>query len=282
MSTSSVNPSLVNAINPAEVIVIVAMEEELAPFLQLAESVSEPEQVGNSIHRASVINGRNILLVHGGIGLVNASGAATSALLLTQQKNDGASPPLVISAGSAGGLGENVKVGDVVIGTDTINADADARAFGYQLGQVPGMPVSYPVPEDLAAVSNVGMGSTEGSADSADTARSSTSSSASAKLVKTVHHGLMVSSYSFIDQSRAVVIKGLFEGALSTDMESSAIAQIAYAYNAPFLAIRGISDLCGPAAETDFVTHVDDAADRSAEIVTAVIDAWFAAGSPRP
>lgn len=87
------NPSLVNAINPAEVIVIVAMEEELAPFLQLAESVTEPEQVGNSIHRASVINGRNILLVHGGIGLVNASGAATSALLLTQQKNDGASPP---------------------------------------------------------------------------------------------------------------------------------------------------------------------------------------------
>ena len=280
MSTSSVNSSLVNAINPAEVIVIVAMEEELAPFLQLAESVSEPEQVGNSIHRASVINGRNILLVHGGIGLVNASGAATSALLLTQQKNDGASPPLVISAGSAGGLGDNVKVGDVVIGTDTINADADARAFGYQLGQVPGMPVSYPVPEALAAVSNVGMGSIEPSADSAGSA--GTSSSAAAKLVKTIHHGLMVSSYSFVDQSRAVVIKGLFEGALSTDMESSAIAQIAYAYNAPFLAIRGISDLCGPAAETDFATHVDDAADRSAEIVTAVIDAWFAAGSPRP
>ncbi|WP_237759838.1 5'-methylthioadenosine/S-adenosylhomocysteine nucleosidase [Arthrobacter alpinus] len=274
MSTSSVNSSPVNASNSAEVIVIVAMEEELAPFLQLAQSVANPEQVGNSIHRASVINGRNILLVHGGIGLVNASGAATSALLLTQQKNDGASPPLVISAGSAGGLGENVKVGDVVIGTDTINADADARAFGYQLGQVPGMPVSYPVPDALAAVSRVGMGSTQGSADTAGTA--------TAKLVKTVHHGLIVSSYSFVDQSRAVVIKGLFEGALSTDMESSAIAQIAYAYNSPFLAIRGISDLCGPAAETDFVTHVDDAADRSAEIVRAVIDAWFAAGSPRP
>lgn len=256
-----------NANKPAEVIIIVAMEEELAPFVQLAESVAEPIQAGNSIHRASIINGHNILLVHGGIGLVNASGAATSALLLTQQKNDGASPPLVISAGSAGGLGDDVRVGDVVIGTDTINADADARAFGYQLGQVPGMPVSYPLPEVLAPLID---------------ATPKSLASAGEGMVNTVHHGLMVSSYSFVDQSRAVAVKGLFEGALSTDMESSALAQIAYAYKAPFLAIRGISDLCGPAAEADFLTHVDDAAERSAKIVLAVIDAWFTAGSPRP
>ena len=272
MSSSVVNASNPAGLNraqgsPAEVIVIVAMEEELAPFLQLAESVAEPVQVGNSIHRASVINGHNILLVHGGIGLVNASGAATSALLLTQQKNDGASPPLVISAGSAGGLGDDVKVGDVVIGTDTINADADARAFGYQLGQVPGMPVSYPLPEALMALID---------------ATPKSLASAGEGMVNAVHHGLMVSSYKFVGHDRAPVIKDRFDGVLSTDMESSAIAQTCHVYGAPFVAVRGISDLCGPASDADFLTHVDDAAERSAQIVLAVIDTWFTAGSPRP
>ncbi|MFQ4150176.1 5'-methylthioadenosine/S-adenosylhomocysteine nucleosidase [Arthrobacter sp. LAPM80] len=245
-----------------EIIVIAAMEEEITPFLHRASSVGDPVQVGNAIHHLGVIHGRNALFVQGGIGLVNAAGAATSALLLANRDTPGAPPPLVISAGSAGGLGESVRVGDVVIGTDTINADADARAFGYVLGQVPGMPVSYPVPDVLVAASAVG---TPGE-----------------RLVDTVHHGLMVSSYAFVGNERAVVIKGQFDEVLATDMESSAIAQTCHAYKAPFLAIRGISDLCGPASEADFLTHVDDAAERSAEIATAVIGSWIDAGTPRP
>ena len=73
----------------------------------------------------------------------------------------------------------------------------------------------------------------------------------------------------------------LFDGVLATDMESSAIAQTARSFNAPFLAIRGISDLCGPASDADFLTHVDDAAERSTEVVAAVLAAWQAAGAPR-
>ncbi|MEO8222583.1 MAG: 5'-methylthioadenosine/S-adenosylhomocysteine nucleosidase [Specibacter sp.] len=244
-----------------EVIIIVAMEEELTPFLQRATSVGEPVRIGNAVQRTAVTNGHGTLLVQGGIGLVNAAGAATAALLLANKDEPEAPAPLVISAGSAGGLGDAVRVGDVVIGTDMINADADARAFGYELGQVPGMPTSYPVPQFLVEASTV------------DTAGDG--------LVDTVHHGLMVSSYSFVGHERSAVIKALFEQVLSTDMESSAIAQTCHIHGAPFLAIRGISDLCGPTSDADFLTHVDDAAERSAEITTAVIDAWFAAGAPR-
>ncbi|ALE05778.1 hypothetical protein AL755_10350 [Arthrobacter sp. ERGS1:01] len=245
-----------------DVIVIAAMEEEVAPFLQRATEVSEAIQVGNAVHRTGVINGHHALFVQGGIGLVNAASAATSALLLANKDHSDALPPLVISAGSAGGLGDSVRVGDVVIGTDNINADADARAFGYELGQVPGMPASYPVPDNL--VDAIAL------------------HPAAQRLVDTVHHGLIVSSYSFVGRERAVVIKGQFDEVLATDMESSAIAQTCHAYKAPFLAIRGISDLCGPASEADFLTHVDDAAERSAEIATAVIGSWIAAGAPRP
>ncbi len=242
---------------PVDVVVIAAMEEEITPFLQRAVSVSGPVRVGHSVQRTGLLGDARILFVQGGIGLVNAAGAATSALLHADRTNRGGPLPLVISAGTAGGLGDDVRVGDVVIGTDTINADADAQAFGYQLGQVPGMPVSYPVPEAVLAAGAVDLSAT--------------------LLVKTVHRGLMVSSYKFVDQERAVAIKGHFDQVLSTDMESSAIAQTAHVHGAPFLAIRGISDLCGPAANADFATHVDDAAERSAEIAIAAVAAWSAA-----
>lgn len=244
-----------------ELVVVIAMEEEAAPFLERATALGDPVRIGTSIHRTGLLNGLKTVFVQGGIGLVNAAGAATAALLLAQRENPEAPAPLVISAGSAGGLGDSVRVGDVVVGSVTINADADARAFGYVLGQVPGMPATYPAQPALLAASDIG---TPGFG-----------------IVATVHHGLVVSSYSFVGHERAPIIKGQFDGVLATDMESSAIAQTARAFNAPFLAVRGISDLCGPASDADFLTHVDDAAERSAEVATAIVAAWVAAGSPR-
>lgn len=244
-----------------DVIIVAAMEEEIIPFLQRATDVGEPEGVGNSVQRLGVLNGLNTLFVRGGIGLVNAAGAVTAALLRAASQDADAPAPLVISAGTAGGLGDSVRVGDVVVGTVNINADADARAFGYVLGQVPGMPASYPAPQFLLDASDFG---TPGYG-----------------MVPTVHRGLIVSSYAFVGHERAAVIKDLFDGVLATDMESSAIAQTARSFNAPFLAIRGISDLCGPASDADFLTHVDDAAERSTEVVAAVLAAWQAAGAPR-
>ncbi|RAX50006.1 5'-methylthioadenosine/S-adenosylhomocysteine nucleosidase [Arthrobacter sp. AQ5-05] len=247
--------------SPIDVMVITAMEEETLPFLERASAVGDEVRIGNSIQRTGTLDGLNVLFVRGGIGLVNATGAATAALLRAGRQAPGAPAPLVISAGSAGGLGESVRVGDVVVGSVVINADADARAFGYELGQVPGMPASYPVPAALLEASDIG---TPGHG-----------------IVETVHHGLLVSSYSFVGHERSVVIKEQFAGVLATDMESSAIAQTCASFGAPFLAIRGISDLCGPASDADFLTHVDDAADRSAEVAAAVVGSWVAAGAPR-
>lgn len=247
--------------SPIDVIIIAAMEEEITPFLQQATEVSEAVQIGNAVQHTAKLGELNALLVRGGIGLVNAASAATAALLQARAQDPSAAAPLVISSGSAGGLGDTVRVGDVVIGADLINASADARAFGYVLGQVPGMPASYPVPASLRTISDIG--------------------APGYKDVATIHHGLLVSSYAFVGHERSVIIKEQFPGVLATDMESSAIAQTSVAFGAPFVAIRGISDLCGPASDADFLTHVDDAADRSAAVVLAVIEAWRQAGTPR-
>ena len=227
------------------------MDDELAPFIDRAEDVGPARQIGNAIHRDAVLGGHPVVLVRTGIGLVNAAGAATTAILHAQNAAGVGSLPLVISAGSAGGLGADVRVGDVVVGTEYINVDADARAFGYKLGQVPGMPDVYPAADALT-----------------DAIRSAHDGGSIP-----VHHGLIVSSYNFVTPARAESITGSFPGALATDMESSAIAQTCHVFGAQFLSIRGISDLCGPAAQDDFRDQVDDAATQSANVVISSLDA---------
>jgi adenosylhomocysteine nucleosidase len=227
-----------------DAIVLVAMESEVAPFLAAATTVAPPVRVGNARQQRLTLAGREVLLVLSGIGLANAAGAATAAIL-TARAADPDAAPLVISAGSAGGVGEQVRVGDVVVGSEFVNTDADARAFGYDLGQVPGMPARY-------------QGSPAALAAAATPTRMPDGSTV------TVHTGLLVSNDKFVGVEHAQSLLQQFPGVLGTDMESVSAAQISHAYGVPFVAIRGISDLCGP---EDHRTHVDDAADRSAIVV---------------
>ena len=234
-----------------DAIILVAMEEEAAPFLAAASATSEPLTVGNARQHSLTLAGREVLLVQSGIGLVNAAGAATAAIL-SARATASAAAPLVISAGSAGGVAVHVRVGEVVIGSDYLNSGADARAFGYLLGQVPGMPASYP-----------------GTAAALTAAESPAQMPDGSAIV--VHRGTMVSSDTFVGGDIVDRIRTDFPGVLATDMESVAIAQTAHVHGVPFLAVRGISDLCGPVAGSDFLTHVDDAADRSAVVVLEIL-----------
>jgi adenosylhomocysteine nucleosidase len=223
-----------------DAVVVVAMSDEAAPFLARASQTSEPVRVAGAEHHRLTLGGRSVLLVRSGIGLVNATSAAAAAITAV-------APRVLVSAGSAGGLGVGIRVGDVVVGSSFVLADADARAFGYVLGQVPGMPASYPADEAL-----VGAASTP-----RDDLR--------------VHAGLTISGDSFIDADRVARVREAYPGALATDMESAALAQTAHLFEVPFVSVRGISDLCSPVEAGEFLTHVDDAADRSATVVEALL-----------
>ena len=85
------------------------------------------------------------MLVKSGIGKVNAAIATT---LLIQQY----SPDVVLNTGSAGGFKESLEVGTVVISDEVRHHDVDATAFGYEIGQVPGMPPSFLADEKLIRI----------------------------------------------------------------------------------------------------------------------------------
>ncbi|WP_243738395.1 5'-methylthioadenosine/S-adenosylhomocysteine nucleosidase [Cellulomonas shaoxiangyii] len=229
-----------------DAVVVTAMGVEATPFLDRATSVGDETEVAGARRRLLHVGDSRVLLVTCGIGLVNSATAA--ALVLAEH-----TPRLVVSAGSAGGMGLQVRVGDVVVGASTVYAAADARVFGYALGQVPGMPARY----------------------DADPALLAAAAAAQAPGL-TVRTGTILSSDVFVDAERVEPLRTAFPDALACDMESAALAQAAHLFGVPFLSVRGISDLCGPIAGVDFDAHVDDAAERSATVVLGVLDAALA------
>ncbi|MDN5559416.1 MAG: 5'-nucleosidase, partial [Ruaniaceae bacterium] len=65
-----------------------------------------------------------------------------------------------------------------------------------------------------------------------------------------------------------------FPSARAADMATTALAQAAYLYGIPFVAVRAISDLCGPTASKDFSVSLDVAATRSAAVVTSIVEGF--------
>ena len=194
---------------------------------------------------------RELVLVRSGIGLVAAASALATALTRL-------APAVVLSAGTAGGLGREVEVGDVCVSTTLAYTDADATAFGYAHGQTPGQPAVFEADAAvLARVEEVGPAAL----------RASTASSGGAR----IRAGQMLAGNSFVTAANVGRARELFPGAVSTDMESTALAQVATSAGIPFASVRGVSDLCGPEAGQDFHIGAHEAAARSAAVVLAAL-----------
>ena len=222
------------------VVVIAAMAEEAAAFAAFATD-PPAEPVGGAPWFVTV-NGARVALVRSGIGFTNATIAAARCFHLF-----GAAVPM-ISIGSAGGLATDVELGDVVVGRDYVNLNADATVFGYRIGQVPGMPERYAadprlVEHALAAV-----------------------------VPFRVRPHVIGSSEVFVADQRARALREVFPDVGAVDMESAAIAQFAHVHDVPFVSVRGISDLCAPTGE-QFRAHLDDASDRAARVAVSLVTA---------
>ncbi|MFG0933594.1 5'-methylthioadenosine/S-adenosylhomocysteine nucleosidase, partial [Staphylococcus sp. 231237_7MaSpsaltlick] len=115
--------------------IIGAMEEEVA-ILKNKINALEEIKIAHVIFYKGQLEGKDIVLTQSGIGKVNV--AISTTLLIEQFK-----PDLIINTGSAGALDKALNVGDVVVSDRVMYHDADARAFGYELGQIPQMPASF-------------------------------------------------------------------------------------------------------------------------------------------
>ncbi|WP_054147074.1 5'-methylthioadenosine/S-adenosylhomocysteine nucleosidase [Frigoribacterium sp. RIT-PI-h] len=273
----------VAALAAPPIIVIVAMADEAAPFVSRASRVDEPVAVGGSLQRVVEIDGVELLLVQSGIGFVNAAGAATSAIVRAGSLEGVV--PTVISAGTAAGMGVGIEIGDVVAGSEYVNLDADARVFGYRLGQVPGMPASFhadpalmeaAVAYDTSVTSVSSDTSTAGEASGDGVASSASSASSVSGGGWAVRPGLIASSDAFMTAERVIGVRSAFADVVdvdAVDMESMAIAQTCHVHHVPFVSVRGISDLAGPDAHDVHDENLALTAGRSADVTLHLVRA---------
>lgn len=224
----------------AKILVSVAMQQEAKPFLELA-TIKNEFQVNNVASAWELeFEGKNFVLIQSGIGLTNAAVAVTSMFANYDFE-------YVFSAGSAGGMGQNIRVGDIICGTKYTYNGADARMFGYELGQVPHMPVEYFASEKILDIAKNTLNDDR------------------------VFYGQIISGDSFVTETNIGTKREDYPQCLATDMETTAIAQTCYTNNVPFVSVRCISDLCGPNAEEDFYMELDSVVLRSATSVLSIL-----------
>lgn len=228
-----------------------AMDMEATPFLSLLEGLDGggPKTLRVGSHEGHIqtfnfgaLDGHEVLVVTSGIGLANAASASARALGCVDA-------PIVIAAGTTGGLARDSEVGDIAAGIATSYGNADATAFGYEPGQIPGMPVDYHSSENLVSKLD------------------SLAESFAYRLMR----GRVVSSDSFITAPLAGPLRERFPDAIGADMETCAMAQIAWAMGVDWVSLRAVSDLCGPSAGQDFHMDSREAADRSFAAVRAFL-----------
>ncbi len=226
-------------------LVLVAMPEEAAPLtarLEQATPLEVPFTAGVAAVRGALA-GTDTVVVTTGIGIAAAAAGATWGLFALR-------PGAVVAAGSCGGLAADVEVGTVIVGESFTYSIADATAFGYAPGQVPGGPERFTADPVLV-----------------DAAEQAARAGGGA-----VRRGLMLSGDAFVTAPLAAPMRERFPTALSADMETTASARTAAALGVPFTALRAVSDLCGPAADQQFHLELDLVAERSAAAVEALAE----------
>lgn len=218
--------------------IICAMEEEIKSLVAQLEDKKQ-DTIGGIDFYSGTINGKEVVLTRSGIGKVQAG--VTTGLLIANYKVDA-----VINSGSAGGIGEGLRVGDVVLSTGAAYHDADATAFGYKPGQLPQQPQIYTADKDLLEAIS----------------KAAKESNLVAK------EGLIVTGDQFVSSSEKIAaIKEIYPEALSCEMEGAAIAQVAYQFSVPFLIIRAMSDVGDENAGQSFDEFIIEAGKKSANMI---------------
>jgi len=224
--------------------IIGAMAQEVEILAGQLDNAQRHEHAGCTFYRGQR-HGLDITILQSGIGKVNA--AVGTAVLLERFQ-----PQAIINTGSAGGFAIDMNIGDVVISSEVRHHDVDVTAFGYEMGQVPGMPPAF----------------------AADSGLKSYAKGAIADLNEvSVREGMIATGDSFMaDPQRVEQLRQQFPDMLAVDMEAAAIAQSCHLFDVPFVIIRALSDIPG---DTDnhlsFEQFLEVAAQHSSRMVDQML-----------
>lgn len=205
-----------------------AMAEEISLYLSYADIKETKTYAGSEFHSA-VIDGCDVVLTQCGIGKVNA--AVSTQILIDRYDVD-----KVILTGLAGTLVPYLQAGDIVAANYLVQYDMDLSAFGRRVGEVPDVGRMLEVdPELLKSVTDA----------YDDVFKNKTDRP---QLVV----GTIVSGDRFISDRKTISWLQREFGAVATEMEGAAVAQVCHLNKRPFLILRTISDDANDGAAGQF------------------------------
>jgi len=220
--------------------IISAMKIEIEKVFDFMDVVDRVFVAGNEYFLGS-IHGKEVVLVCGGVGKVNA--ASTTQILISVFDVD-----CVINTGIAGSMKDEVKICDVVISTDVSHHDVreDQLKSCYPNEQF------FVADEKLL---NIAKNVSEKEIDQDSN----------------YHIGRIVSGESFINDSskKEDIINRL--SPYCVEMEASAIGHVCHINKTPFLIIRSISDNANEEAEISYDLFEKKAAYQSANLLLGII-----------
>lgn len=190
------------------------------------------------------LEGLDCVAAVSGIGKVNSAMCAQTMILRYQ-------PRLVINTGVAGGMGQGIKIGDVVVADHVVQHDMDTSALGDPKGFISGIDLIQ-IPCDKALNEKVRL--------------------AAQRVAGLVcHQGVIATGDQFVG-SREKLNQLMAEfGAVACEMEGGSIGQVCYINKVPFAVVRAISDNANDDAHMDYPKFLKIAVRKSADLLCALM-----------
>ena len=221
--------------------IIVAMKVEKVAIEEKMKNKTN-ETIYNLPFVIGKIGNIECILTQSGVGKVNA--ARTTQILIDKYK-----PEVIINVGVGGSINPELKIGDVVISKKVYQHDFDITAFDHNKGYVP------EVGDYIECDKNL-LNSFYNIINQIEDEKFQT------KI------GIIASGDQFYtDEEKMNEIKELY-GADVVDMECSAIAQVAYLDNIPFIGIRSVSD----GLEKDKISTYKENVELASEISSKIVE----------
>ena len=228
----------------SKIAIIGAMDCEISAIKKEMFDLKEENYADLKIFTGT-INGKFIILAQSGIGKVNAA-------LNTQYIIDTYKPNIIINTGVAGGISDELDIGDIVIGTYLVQHDFDVTVLGYARGYMctgveKDKPTKYYCDKELV-----------------EKFQSCLEQNMSKQKI---HQGVIASGDKFISGKEIKKEINEYFGAIAVEMEGCAIAQVATKNKIPFVVTRAISDL----ADGKVAQYQNEFEEKMSEVSTQTI-----------
>lgn len=232
--------------------IISAMQEEIQALLNELENVTTTKKGMREYYSGTLFN-KQVVLVFSRWGKV-ASAATTTQLINDFDVDE------IIFTGVAGGIKEDLNIGDVVIGKHLYQHDLDARPF-YNQFEIPILKNKYVETKDTKVL----LKATDAFIDTYHSFVSMSEAEAFNITTPKAILGDIASGDQFISSLEKIKhLNTLLPTTTCVEMEGAAVAQVCYEYSVPFSIIRIISDKANDNATIDFARFANSIASNYA------------------